>query len=50
MARIEIDARGVPIAGPLEGAAFRFEDELVRRGFRQKSLIIQLRLLAHLRR
>ena len=32
MVRIEIEGRGVLIAGPLEDIARRFEDELVRRG------------------
>ena len=50
MVRIEIDGRGVLVAGPLEGVAVRFEEELVRRGFRRKSLMNQLRLLAHLSR
>lgn len=50
MIRIEIEGRGVLIAGPLEGVAVQFEDELVRRGFRRKSLANQLRLLAHLSR
>jgi len=50
MIRIEIDGRGVLIAGPLEGVAFRFQAELVRRGFTGKSLTNQLRLLAHLSR
>ena len=48
MVRIEIDGRGVLVTGPLEGVAFRFEDELLRRGFTRKSLGNQLRLLAHL--
>ena len=50
MVRIEIDGRGVLVTGPLEGVAVRFEDELVRRGFRRKSLMNQLRLLANLSR
>lgn len=50
MVRIEIDGRGVLVAGPLEGVAIRFKDELVRRGFARKSLMNQLRLLAHLSR
>ena len=50
MIRIEIDGRGVLVAGPLEGVAVRFGDELVRRGFRRKSLMNQLRLLANLSR
>lgn len=50
MIRIEIDGRGVLVAGPLEGVAVRFEDELVRSGFRRKALANQLRLLAHLSR
>lgn len=50
MIRIEIDGRGVLIAGPLEGAAYRFRDEFARRGFVGKSLMNQLRLLAHLSR
>lgn len=50
MIRIEIDGRGVLVGGPLEGVAVRFENELVRRGFRRKSLANQLRLLAHLSR
>lgn len=50
MVRIEIEGRGVLIAGPLEDIARRFEDELVRRGFTRKSLMNQLRLLAHLSR
>ena len=50
MVRIEIDGRGVLVTGPLEGVAVPFEDELVRRGFTQKSLMNQLRLLAHLSR
>lgn len=50
MVRIEIDGRAVLVAGPLEGIAVRFEDELVRRGFRRKALMNQLRLLAHLSR
>jgi integrase len=48
MVRIEIDGRGVLVAGPLEGVAVRFGDELVRQGFRRKSLMNQVRLLAHL--
>lgn len=50
MVKIEIDGRGVLVAGPLEGVAVRFADELLRRGFRRKSLMNQLRLLAHLSR
>lgn len=50
MIRIEIDGRGVLVAGPLEGVAVRLEDERVRRGFRRKALANQLRLLAHLSR
>lgn len=50
MIRIEIDGRGVLVGGPLECVAVRFEDEWVRRGFRRKSLMNQLRLLAHLSR
>jgi len=50
MVRIEIEGRGVFIAGPLEGMARRFEDELVGQGFRRKSVMNQLRLLAHLSR
>lgn len=50
MVRIEIEGRGVLIAGPLEDIARRFEDEFVRRGFTRKSLMNQLRLLAHLSR
>ncbi len=50
MIRIEIDGRGVLVRGPLEGLAREFEDELVRRGFRRKALMNQLRLLAHLSR
>lgn len=50
MVRIEIEGRGVLIAGPLEEMAHRFESELVRRGFTRKSLMNQLRLLAHLSR
>lgn len=50
MIRIEIEGRGVLIAGPLEDIAHRFEDELVRQGFTRKSLMNQLRLLAHLSR
>lgn len=50
MVRIEIDGRAVLVTGPLQGVAHRFEGELVRRGFRRKSLMNQLRLLAHLSR
>ena len=50
MVRIEIEGRGVLVAGPLEDIAHLFEDELVRRGFTRKSLMNQLRLLAHLSR
>lgn len=50
MVRIEIEGRGVLVTGPLEGVARRFEDELVRRGFTRKSLLNQLRLLAHFSR
>ncbi|MFV0375299.1 hypothetical protein, partial [Microbacterium sp.] len=50
MVRIEIEGRGVLIAGPLEDVAHRFERELVWRGFARKSLMNQLRLLAHLSR
>ncbi len=50
MIRIEIDGRGVLVGGPLEAVARRFEAELVRRGFTRKSLMNQLRLLAHLSR
>lgn len=50
MVRIEIEGCGVIVAGPLEDIARRFEGELVRRGFMRKSLMNQLRLLAHLSR
>lgn len=50
MIRIDVDGRGVLVGGPLEGVTFRFEDELVRRGFTRKSLMNQLRLLAHFSR
>ena len=50
MIRIEIDGQGVLVGGPLEAVAHRFEAELVRRGFTRKSLMNQLRLLAHLSR
>lgn len=50
MIRIEIDGRGVLVGGPLDGVARRFLDELVQRGFTRKSLMNQVRLLAHLSR
>lgn len=46
----EIDGRGVLVDGPLEVVARGFEAVLVGRGFTRKSLMNQLRLLAHLSR
>ncbi|GAA1821582.1 tyrosine-type recombinase/integrase [Agromyces neolithicus] len=50
MIRIEIEGHGVLVGGSLEGSARGFEAEFVRRGFTRKSLMNQLRLLAHLSR
>lgn len=50
MIRIDVEGWGVLVGGPLEAVARGFEAELVRRGFARKSLVNQLRLLAHLSR